>query len=252
MKAKIKRVVTRSLQRRGYDLTRKAGALLGNPGAELRVSLELAATHFACLNGGLQFVQVGAYDGITFDPLRAMILRHGWKGILLEPQPDAFKKLCHNYRDQPQLMLKNAAVTARDEVKTLYRASEKYYRDHQKTDELEWVRSCATFDVAPLLTVPNISGYIEEIEVEGICFESLLQQCSFERVDLLQIDAEGYDYEILKMFDVPRRRPSIVNFEHSMLSTRDRESSLQMLIENGYQVAQIESDTLAYLKSPSR
>ena len=33
------------------------------------------------------------------------------------------------------------------------------------------------------------------------------------RVDLLQVDCEGYEYEILKMFDLQRFNPSLVNYE---------------------------------------
>ena len=32
------------------------------------------------------FIQVGAFDGITKDPLRRYIQACGWRGILLEPQ----------------------------------------------------------------------------------------------------------------------------------------------------------------------
>jgi hypothetical protein len=35
------------------------------------------------------FIQVGAFDGITTDPLHKYITRYGWRGILMEPQPRA-------------------------------------------------------------------------------------------------------------------------------------------------------------------
>src|SRR5206468_9762170 len=36
---------------------------------------------------GFTFIQVGAFDGITKDPLRKYIQTCGWRGILIEPQP---------------------------------------------------------------------------------------------------------------------------------------------------------------------
>ena len=33
------------------------------------------------------FIQVGAYDGVSTDPLRKYIGRCGWRGVMLEPQP---------------------------------------------------------------------------------------------------------------------------------------------------------------------
>jgi len=52
------------------------------------------------------FIQVGAYDGVTGDPICGYIRRYGWRGILLEPQRDVFLLLQKNYRDQPQLRLR--------------------------------------------------------------------------------------------------------------------------------------------------
>ena len=66
-------------------------------------------------------------------------------------------------------------------------------------------------------------------------------------MDLLQIDAEGYDSELLRLFDLPRRKPAIVRFEHTHLSRPDYESCLTLLIDLGYRIAIYGGDTLAYL-----
>ena len=34
------------------------------------------------------FIQVGAFDGVTKDPLQKYINRCGWRGVLIEPQAD--------------------------------------------------------------------------------------------------------------------------------------------------------------------
>ena len=108
--------------------------------------------------------------------------------------------------------------------------------------------SAASFERAALEGIPHIDGYIEEVAVQGIRFDTLFEQTDFGHVHLLQIDTEGYDYEIIKMFDVARRKPEIVHFEHKMLSERDLNSCLKMFIKLGYLVTQIEGeDTLAYL-----
>ena len=33
------------------------------------------------------FIQVGAYDGVSTDPLHRYVERCGWRGVMLEPQP---------------------------------------------------------------------------------------------------------------------------------------------------------------------
>ena len=249
MKAKLKRVAQSALKRNSFDLVKKPRVLLDYPQSELTITLDILARNLAYLNGGeLKFIQVGAYDGVLFDPLRALITAHGWRGILLEPQPDQFAKLTKNYRGQDQLILKNAAIDTKDGEKILYRARADYFAKFQRADELAWVNSAATFDRAAFERVPNIAGYIEEVPVQAISFDSLLNQTDFGHVHLLQIDTEGFDYEIIKMFEIAKRRPEIVHFEHKMLSQTDLDECLKMFIQQGYLLTQIGGeDTLAYL-----
>src|ERR1700757_1019618 len=35
----------------------------------------------------VSFIQVGAFDGVSTDPLRKYIQTCGWRGVLIEPQP---------------------------------------------------------------------------------------------------------------------------------------------------------------------
>ena len=56
------------------------------------------------------------------------------------------------------------------------------------------------------------------------------------RVDLLQIDTEGYDYEVLKTFPFDLGLPVVVCFEHCHLSEGDRAAALSLLVSHGYSV----------------
>ena len=66
------------------------------------------------------FIQVGANDGISHDPLRAYIERYHWRGILVEPQPRVFARLCRNYASHTQLRFANVALTRYGESATPY------------------------------------------------------------------------------------------------------------------------------------
>src|SRR5215468_60576 len=68
----------------------------------------------------LFFVQIGAHDGITGDPLRKFVLKYHLPGILVEPNPAVFKKLVANYRGEPQLRFENVAVGPTQGTKSLY------------------------------------------------------------------------------------------------------------------------------------
>jgi FkbM family methyltransferase len=60
------------------------------------------------------FLQIGAHDGETLDPINQMIRRYGWRGLLLEPQPDVFQQLTETYRRNDNLIFENAALAISD------------------------------------------------------------------------------------------------------------------------------------------
>jgi hypothetical protein len=65
-------------------------------------------------------------------------------------------------------------------------------------------------------------------------------------LDLLEIDAEGYDLELLKLFDFSRIKPPIVRFEHMHLSADERDEAVELLADLGYRMVREEYDTTAY------
>ena len=73
-----------------------------------------------------------------------------------------------------------------------------------------------------------------QITVQCVTLQDLLVKHNITDLDLLQIDAEGYDYEILKSIDFQRIKPRFINFEHALLSTTQRLECRQMLERIGY------------------
>ena len=66
------------------------------------------------------FIQVGAYDGISTDPLRRYIERCGWRGVLLEPQPGPAAQLRQLYKDNADIVVLEAAVDSERATRRLY------------------------------------------------------------------------------------------------------------------------------------
>ncbi len=64
--------------------------------------------HFAGRVG--KFLDVGAYDGVTFSNTR-YLAELGWSGVLVEPSPMAFPHLMAYYKDNPRMELVNAGLT---------------------------------------------------------------------------------------------------------------------------------------------
>ena len=91
----------------------------------------------------------------------------------------------------------------------------------------------------------NESDYIEEVMVKVDTFENILSRNNFDRVDLLCIDTEGYDFEVLKMFDFEKFKPELVLFESKNLADEDFINAQGLLKKYGYNLFWQKGNTIA-------
>lgn len=179
-------------------------------------------------------VQIGACDGLMADPIHDWIKRTTWRGILVEPQASEFERLKETYREEnDRLVFENVAIGDRDGSCTLYRVND-------STRTAEWERGFAS--VLPRLASDRC---IAET-VPCITLDTLLRRHRVARVDLLQIDAEGYDYEILKRLDFKTLRPVMIRYEHRHLRARDKHACKAHLKRWGYRILETQFDTGAF------
>lgn len=221
-----------------------SNVLLQNPEVQLDVNLDLLIAHLQTLRTDCFFVQVGAYDGISTHSLYHLIKKYSLRGVLIEPQKQAFAELQLNYQDQAGLILKNVAIANFDGTKKLYSVK-------PNSGLPECFYQLTSFDKQHIAIELNIIQKSDELieveEIPCITFETLFKQLNIERIDLLQIDAEGYDNEIINLFDFVRFKPAIVRFEHLWLTLSDWDQCLTLLISHGYKITHTHQDTIAYL-----
>lgn len=184
-------------------------------------------------------LQVGANDGFSRDPVHKFIVRDRWSGILVEPQPMVFEQeLKQTYRAHSNIHLVNAAVDEVSGSKEFYRiafsqdrwatglsslsrsALEKQIRDG-------WVGSQS--EIHGQKVPEEFADQVESVLVPTVTFEQLLDGYDLERLDLLQLDCEGYDFELLKAFPFNRVLPSFINFEALHMSESERREILALL-----------------------
>jgi hypothetical protein len=75
--------------------------------------------------------------------------------------------------------------------------------------------------------------------------ESALRVGGLTNVDLLQIDAEGYDWPIIRSIDLSRIRPRMIRFEYRHMSDADADSCLAHLASHGYRFLLESNDIIA-------
>lgn len=243
----LKAATKRWMQRRGFKIERTMRPFLDHPGALISPTFDQIASYHAVKTPDFFFIQVGANDGIAHDPIRRYVTQLKWRGVLIEPQASVFRALVENYRACAGLQFLNVAIAETDGIKTLYSV---------RTDQTSlpaWANELASFSLATILShralIPDIDGLIRKEPVKAITFKTLFATLQEPKVDLLQIDVEGYDFEVLKLLDFSVVRPAIIHFEHGHLNEKDLIASFDLLIGQGYRLALEDRDTTAYHES---
>jgi len=191
------------------------------------------------------FVQIGANDGVFADPIRNFVTRNHVAGLAVEPLKDVHARLVTNYRDYPKVKTANVAIHPTARSLDLHRI------DPAKAGEVgEWSGGIASFHEHhhQISLVPR-EAMIRET-VPCVTLMELLEQHGVKRVDLLQIDTEGFDSEVIKMIDFTRIKPAIIHFEHGLpdgvMTTAQFKTCADSLIDQGYYLVMEPYDVIAY------
>jgi FkbM family methyltransferase len=200
-------------------------------------------------------LQIGANDGITDDPIHYYIKKEGWKALLVEPQPQVFENdLKVTYADAKNVQFENVALGRVQGELPFYQLS--FTQAKWATGLSSFVKGCLEAhirngyvkDRAALdgIVVPEKGEYfIEEVKVKVDTFANILKRNGFRRVDLLCIDTEGFDYQVLKLFDFNFYAPELVLFESKNLSDVDFIKAKALLAGFGYSLYWQKGNTLA-------
>ena len=189
-------------------------------------------------NEPFYFVQVGANDGIADDPISELVATYRLPGLLIEPLPDVFRHLKETYAGHSQLVFENVAISDREQKLPLYRANRD--PDVSSGDDV-----LASFFREHLLREGIKDHDIVAVEVQAVRFESLMVKYSIDQIALLQVDTEGYDYDIVKLAFAAGLRPEMINFEHCHLPPMLRYECKRVLANHGYRFIEVGKDTLA-------
>ena len=214
-----------------------------------RIQRRLAAPRlleaFAELHPSATFVEIGSNDGEQHDHLRPFILSREWSGVMVEPVPYVFERLRANYGSVDRVALENAAVGVSDGTRPFYHLVDA--GEHERAQLPEWYDGIGSFSKEFLLGhskhMPDIEERIVCREVPTLTFASLCRKHGLDRVDLLVVDTEGYDWELIRHIDLTAQRPILLIYEHFHLPYEDRAASRAHLEALGYETMEEGFDT---------
>lgn len=204
---------------------------VGKLGNALRFELDVARILQKTFPPGapFRFIQVGAHDGISHDFLYSFVQLRDSSGLVIEPLPDLFQRLQSNYSGNGKIIPVQKAVHASMESVILYRV------DPDKEHLLPgWAGGIASVDSRHHERAGIPEAYIVTVDVPAARLSSILQEHNIIATDYLQIDAEGYDLEILKMADLNQLEPIIVRLEMASLPEEGKKEAWRMLQSAGY------------------
>lgn len=189
---------------------------------------------YARLEPRASFVQIGAHDGTQLDPLRAEILSRRWRGVMVEPVDYVFRRLQRHYGRNPRITLENVAIADVEGTLDFHHLPEAAPGEAP----WKWYDALGSFDREVLLShrhlIPDIDERIVTTPVRCYTFDGLCRRHGLQKVDVVQVDAEGYDDTIVKLIDLERYEPKLLMYEVLHLS-EDRRRALELhLRSSGY------------------
>jgi FkbM family methyltransferase len=199
----------------------------------------------------VSFLQVGAMDGVKFDPLHKRIRAQGWRGVLFEPLPDMFENLRRNYAGCEGLTLVQAAIDAEEGERHMFRIPQALVASGTLP---EWALGISSFynDRNALggkkideATCALVQANTVREPVRCTTFARALTDHAIGSLDLLQIDTEGHDWAILQTFPIERLQPLVINFEYYNLQEAEVGEALAWLRRHGYAYGMDHKDVTA-------
>lgn len=204
----------------------------------------------------LAVLQCGANDGVTGDPINKFVLRnpHAVSAVMVEPIYDVFANLQANYASHAHVKTLNVAVGPDDRI-ALYRIRPEFsarYRGKNASGKTSVDRDYVLRKAKSLLFVVGVPPKDRIEKVWQTCMtasEIIDSELSAENHDLfVQVDAEGFDDQIVYTIDFKRHRPFAVNYEVIHLG-KERHARLRSYLSgHGYDfVRWSKSDEVAIL-----
>jgi FkbM family methyltransferase len=152
------------------------------------------------------YIELGALDGVRYSNTKTLEDKYGWSGILIEPIPDAFEKLCVN---RPGNMLVNSLVGVEGgEVEFRFftnpdlqcvsaiKSTQKEFHQRQwmnaQTAENHWLADQINTDLqVAMMPTQSLGGIVRRSGIPAF--------------GLLSLDVEGHELDVLKSndWDVP-------------------------------------------------
>ena len=129
-----------------------------------------------------RYLELGAFDGVTYSNTKFFEDELGFTGVLIEPLAEAYKNLCYS---RPNNECHNVAIDTQHKT-------------------VEFVGMGATAGISDLMSSSfkkHHHQHNESYTVSASTLSSILRDASYSYLDLLSIDVEGGEQTVLESMD---------------------------------------------------
>lgn len=158
------------------------------------------------------FIEVGANDGVTQSNTKLLEEYYGWTGILVEPSPCVFSKLCDN---RPTAHCFQCALGAFEQENT-------YVYGDFDGDLMSSIDGKRRQNAA-------------EHKVLMRSLQSILDEVGYSHINLFSLDTEGHELAILNGIDFSK---TIFDYLLIEIYNRDYEEIINFLSSKGYDMVE--------------
>jgi len=187
---------------------------------------------FKHMRGGF-FIDIGANDGVTLSNTYLLEKSLGWTGIAIEPIPRVYEKLRRNR----SCLAVNACISeCNGEVdffeldgsaEMLSGIISKYDKRHLERIERELF---------------NSGGAKRVIRVPSMTFNTLCEHNNITKIDYLNIDTEGAEYDIIKSIDYSRIQIGVITVENNYIDNKIN----KLLSQKGFELVAVAGDEIYF------
>ncbi len=156
-------------------------------------------------NEQITVLSIGENNGVDLSNVFSLI-KNGCKALLVEPSEKVFPELKALHDGNENVVLvkaaigdKNGTVTLHDSGGYLLKGTSSLLSTTIESEKERWGEHVQW----------------EEYEVPMITFEELMKVSPYKKFDFISIDAEGYDWDILKQMDLEKLGCRLICLEHN-------------------------------------
>jgi len=189
-------------------------------------------------------VQIGANNGERFDDLNKYIKKNKVFCVLVEPLNIYFEELKENYKDLENIYFEKSAISINNNNNSnIYTVDQKYLIKYD-----EHIQGISSFKKNHLIKHGVKSNHIISQNINCITIIDLFKKYKINTLDLLFVDAEGYDGDIILDFLNKSEFEPIIIFEFIHIDSVIFKKLINKLLSKNYNYFSINENLICFPK----